>query len=323
MSAAPPSTTQTDVIVFRSANWAQPNAVMPPVVARPVGIGGRFDLGPGLFIQRIGGALIRRISATVNAGGLADVIPETYSFVCERSKGDEDWDTDQRLQVAVALSRLVHPTSIAFEQSATIFGRLSDPPESVHIRAGPTLGPGATAYITDGTARNWLTLGDAEALRDLLGAYTSSSLPPRVNRALWFHEAASRQMDVAVRWALFVTAIEALISVSFDKLSKQFQVRTMGLAVEVGAAITKQQLNRAYSNRSKVDHGAATSLPANDLKTLLLIENVLRATLRKAILEPAFRDVFAEASKIEQRWPVEMTLRERFRRLRERFGLGG
>jgi hypothetical protein len=50
---------------------------------------------------------------------MPDVVPETYTFVRERSSGGEDWDPDGRLQLAVALSRLVHPTSIALEQPAT------------------------------------------------------------------------------------------------------------------------------------------------------------------------------------------------------------
>ena len=44
----------------------------------------------------------------------------------------------------------------------------------------------------------------------------------RVRRALWFHEFAACTLDGAVRWALFVTGIEALINVAFDKIAKQF-----------------------------------------------------------------------------------------------------
>jgi hypothetical protein len=122
-------------------------------------------------------------------------------------------------------------------------------------------------------------------------------------------------MDGAVRWALFVTGIEALINVAFDKIAKQFTVRSRGIATECGVPFTNRQATRTYSMRSRVDHGSATSLPPDELDLLVATEHVLRTAIRKAILDESFAALFQNDATIEQRWPVPLTISERFRRI--------
>jgi hypothetical protein len=295
---------KTDLVVFRDAHWSNPNAPLPPVAERPVGIQRRFELEPGLFIVRIGGELSHRISSAVNAGAAPDATVDTYTLIRERVSEVEDWDPDGRLQLVVGLSRLVHPTSIALEQSATLFGRITDPPNSLAIRPGPVSGPAATAYVTDTATRNWLTEDDATQLRGMLAAYDAAPLPPRLGRALWFHEFASRTMDAAVRWALFVTGLESLVNVRTDRAVKQFVTRTTAFAADLEMSFTKKDATRAYANRSKVSHGAVTSLPSGDLALLIALERLLRTALRKGILDREFAMLLADDNRIESTWPV-------------------
>jgi len=305
----------SDVVAFRDVGWGTPGA-LPPPADRPVGLNGRFEIADGLFIVRIGGEMTRRISRGVNAGATEDGVPETYTFVRERESDDGVWDADGRLRLAIALSRLIHPTSVGLEQSAVLTGRITDDPARITVIPGPVSGPAAAAYITDADQRNWLTEEDATQLRELLVAYDARQLPPRVRRALWFHEFAACTLDGAVRWALFVTGIESLINVAFDKIAKQFTVRSVGLANECKVPFSKRQATRTYSMRSRVDHGSATSLPGDELDLLVATEHVLRAAIRRAILDGLFADLFLHDATIEQRWPVPLTIAERLRRIR-------
>ncbi len=304
----------SDIVAFRDIGWGTPGP-LPPPENRPVGLNGRFEIADGVFIVRIGGEMTRRISRGVNAGAIEDGVPETYTFVRERDSDDGTWDRDGILRLVIALSRLVHPTSVGLEQSAVLTGRITDDPARIIVIPGPISGPAAAAYITDADQRNWLTERDATQLRELLESYQARPLPARVRRALWFHEFAACTMDGAVRWALFVTGIEALINVAFDKIAKQFTVRSMGIATECGVPFTKRQATRTYSMRSRVDHGSATSLPPDELDLLVATEHVLRTAIRKVILDESFAALFQNDATIEQRWPVPLTISERFRRI--------
>ena len=95
----------------------------------------------------------------------------------------------------------------------------------------------------------------------------------------------------AVRWALFVTGIEALINVAFDKIAKQFTVRSVALANECGVPFSKRHATRTYSMRWHMSHRCATSLPNDELDLLIATEHVLRSAIRKAILDRPFASV--------------------------------
>ncbi len=306
---------RSDIGAFRDMEWGTPGP-LPVPADRPVGLNYRFEIADRLFVVRISGPMTRRISRGVNAGGIDDAVPETYTFVRERESDDGTWDPDGRLRLVIALSRLIHPTSIGLEQSAVLTGRIGDDPNRVAVTPGRVSGPGATAYVTDSDQHNWLTESDATQLRDLLVAYEAAPLPPRLRRALWFHEFAACTLDGAVRWVLFVTGIEALINVAFDTIAKQFKVRSVGLATECGVPFSKKQANRTYSMRSRVNHGSATSLPMDELHLLVATEHVLRATIRKAILDRTFAALFVDDAAIERRWPVPLTVSKRLRRIR-------
>ena len=273
---------RSDIVAFRDVELGS-HGPLPVPADRPVGLSGRFEIAEGLFVVRIGGPMARRISRGVNAGAVQDSVPETYTFVRERESEDDTWDPDGRLRLVIALSRLIHPTTVGLEQSAVLTGRITDDPERIAVTPGPISGPAASAYVTGAHQRNWLTEADAEQLRDLLAAYEAAPLPPRVRRALWFHEFAACTLDGAVRWALFVTGIEALINVAFDRIARQFTVRSVALANECCASFSKQQANRTYKMRSRVDHGSTTSLPDHEMHVLIATEHVLRAVIRRAI----------------------------------------
>src|SRR4030095_3442352 len=101
-----------------------------------------------------------------------------------------NWDPDQSLATAIALSRLIHPTSTGFEYSARVIFKHND--SLKQIIPGPVSGLLAHAYAAPTAPRNWLTDNDVSVLRSLLASFyaASADLPPRVQRALWNHEYA-------------------------------------------------------------------------------------------------------------------------------------
>ena len=129
----------SDVVAFRDVGWSTPGP-LPPPADRPVGLNGRFELAEGLFIVRIGGEMTRRIICGVNAGAIEDGVPE-LTFVRERESEDGTWDRDGKLRLVIALSRLIHPTSVGLEQSAVLTGRITDDPALIAVIPGPTSGP--------------------------------------------------------------------------------------------------------------------------------------------------------------------------------------
>lgn len=233
-----------------------------------------------------------------------------YAFI----RGDDadesglTWDRGEYIQTAIALSRLAHPTSIGFEDSARLF--LSADGKDVHEGIpGPIKGFGAHAFVTDqpGNWRNWLAKDDALLTRRLMEAFYDSKAirPPRVTRALWFHEYTARTYYLDLRWVLVVTGLEALISVDDHRSRQQFRTRTVGLASRCGIPWTDEDAKVAYGLRSKLAHGQHVSnSTAEDHALYRRMETVLRTALREALLNPAFGSIFADDNQIRAEWPL-------------------
>jgi hypothetical protein len=233
-----------------------------------------------------------------------------YAFI----RGDDanesglKWDRDEHIQTAIALSRLAHPTSIGFEDSARLF--LSVDGTDVHEAVpGPIKGFGAQAYVTDHpkNCRNWLTKDDAVLTRRLMEAFYQSkdARLHRVTRALWFHEYTSRTYHLDLRWVLVVTGLEALINVDEQKMRQQFRTRTVGLANRCEVPWTDEDATLAYRLRSKLAHGQRVSDTELEEHALYgRMETVLRVAVRKALLDAEFRSIFADENRIRVEWPL-------------------
>lgn len=217
-----------------------------------------------------------------------------------------NWDRDQSLATAVALSRLIHPTSISFESSARVmFG-----PDS-HIKQiipGPVSGLLAHAYVAPSAIRNWLTDSDVLALCSLLTSFhaTSANLPPRVQRALWNHEYAAALQWLDVRWTVVATALESLVHTDYRQSTKQFTDRVPVLANRVGVNFSQKDAKQAYNLRSSLAHGQEFGT-GDDTTTALYcrMEEVLRAAIRMAIQDTAFRDIFRSEDQIRAELPLD------------------
>jgi hypothetical protein len=183
-----------DAAVFRTLDAYERQNLLwtdPPIVDR-------VDVGHDVFIERLDAAVARKLSEQCSAGAVSSQVAQRYSFVRVFARGNDprDFDEDQRLQIAIALSRLIRPTSVGLEESAQVWGPMNDASALV-IRPGPITGPASEAYVADRARAGWLTPADGQALRPLLDAFLARGTPDRIMRGLWHHENAARALDMA------------------------------------------------------------------------------------------------------------------------------
>src|SRR5258708_1015482 len=102
-------------------NDGQFNFIDPPMPPK------RFDIADDLYIGKIDSRAmtIVRGFGVPKGYNLAPPVPQTgyfYAFVRIVPEPSEmhEWDADQRLQTAIALSRLVRPTSISFRNAGRV-----------------------------------------------------------------------------------------------------------------------------------------------------------------------------------------------------------
>ncbi len=238
--------------------------------------------------------------------GLPDPVrqsPQLYAFVRTNpvSMNIWDWQPDQTLELCMALSRLVHPTSFPLTYHAKISldanGTLAEViPLQYHARQ-------TGAWISPRSDRDWLTEADAVALKPLVGRLPLH-LPKRISRAFWFNEFAARNYFAEVRWTLVATGLEALIHTDRHRSGYQFSTRTAKLAAHVGiSAFSEDQAARYYDMRSQIAHGQGLKqLTDFDNESYQQAEDVLRLTLRKAILDSALAATFNDSAAVIQNW---------------------
>jgi hypothetical protein len=115
---------------------------------------------------------------------------QLYSFVRSASASESIWEQrDNRLYTCIALSRLVHPTSVGFTYHARLnLGAEGELTQCIPISLE---GHPTGTWIADRDGRDWLTDGDAAELEKLVGMMPLA-VPDKVSRALWYNELTAR-----------------------------------------------------------------------------------------------------------------------------------
>lgn len=225
-----------------------------------------------------------------------------YAFVnkCPVKPQSNDWDADETLRITLALSRLIHPTSTGLEYAARV--RFADDGSVKGVIPARIHGLGAYAFVSPSQeSRNRLMRKDAVSLAALCGAFHSESrvLPDRIRRALWIYEYASWTNDAGIRWALIVTGLEALLNTGADRISAQFKTRIVNLAKMLQLDMTRTKADQAYGLRSGILHGRAIrDLAGKDLELYDKLDELLRGSVMKAIVDEAFRTIFESDNRI-------------------------
>lgn len=237
----------------------------------------------------------------------------SYAFYRENAPAGDgyDFDADDALYTCIALSRIVHPTAVGFEAAARI-RQWPDGARQIVPAVRPYLNP--YAYVVDPN-ENWLVPDNLSLLRDLLDAFHSGPLPPRVAAALWHHEALVRHYFVSLRWPLLTTCLEAMVKVKDEKLpsgkfagsTKVFVDRLLAIGhLEPSLAVTETDLREMYEQRSLLSHGLALGALDPTRKALYRTqERLVHGIIRKALLDSTFRDIFTSDLKIAAHLPLQ------------------
>jgi len=221
------------------------------------------------------------------------------------------FDPDQRLQMCVALSRLVRPTSLSLQYAVRLIGRLGA--ERHEVIPGPVRGFGAEAW-TMAPEHDWLSPEDFGRLRELMSLFDANSFDARsrVARAFWYHEYAARTYMVDVRWPLVATALETLLGTNKDPTSQRFIQRVPQLATLLGLPeLSNTGARRMRGMRSALVHGQKHGgLGEDDFALYRIMEGLLREALRRAVVDLDFRGLFADDASVSAAFPLKPVVRK-------------
>lgn len=293
-----------DVVVQTNQGWfTNQDAPRPP--------DGKFELSHDLFIQKLDATALNAVLdfGIPNGHGVMKPVRQYgyfYAFVREvpEPASVHEWDTDQRLQTAIALSRLIRPTSISFRQAARIEYHSDGTFKCAY--PGCLTGVDPDSWLPrEKDYRDWLIEGEMNQLKALLAASPMSALPVRLSRALWYHENACRTYYGEIRWMTVCVALESMLHTSRKDSARQFIERVSAMSGTLGVPLTTPEAKNAYDMRSQLSHGGATGkLSEADEEIYLKLERVLRAALKEAILNPTFATIFADQNTIRSQWPI-------------------
>ncbi len=261
----------------------------------------RQDLAPDLWVERLPSKAFWEIYDHCEPKGKwrgAEPVKQyaqLYTWVREvpASKATElNWDSDQRLQSCVVLSRIVHPTTINYSATARI--TYGEDGELIEIVPGPIKGHHSEAFLSARETRDWLTADEFKELATLLQRYNWPSLPERVRRALWTYDYTAGDYFIDTRWTLLSSAVEALVHTKQRESTAQFADGLIKLASEVGVeAVTAEDAYKIYDLRSSLAHGQGLpQISGEEQRLYRVMETVLRLTLKRAILEQDYAEKF-------------------------------
>lgn len=283
------------------------------------------DLGNGVYLERLTGDDVAEqvIHASIPRGLNFDAtrqFGQLYSFWREVPEGEWEqpsffnWDPDAHLSQAVAISRLVLDNAHGFEFAGRVFDRSDG-----RRRIAPLTGHEGRVVYRTRKSRFWFTTQEAAELSALLAQYRRchDALPDRVRRALWQVDRGCYSRYITEAATHIVTGFEALVNTGrAEPATVQFTRRARALADELGIETSGRYWSWVYDVRSRIVHGAEGRLvapvgwdetdaePPADVAKIAKAQNVLRAAVRRAIEDQAFRDVFDSDESVRLRWPL-------------------
>jgi len=300
-----------DVVLHTNSGIFARNASQLVVSHPPVD--DRLEIEPRLWIGRLDGQLAKVFMDTCEPQMLGVQTPvrqyaQMYAYVRELARDAEiyRWDEDHRLSHCVAMSRLIHPTTVGFRYA----GRVRQDASALQIVPVQIHGISVDAYLSPNRERDWLTKSDAELLAEVdpkAELLTQPSFPRRVSRALWYSDYAQRTYYADLRWTMVATALEALIHTGKTDSTRHFKYRVPALAADVGApAMTTAESGDAYDFRCRLSHGDGflSDMPKADISLYDKLEETLRLAILKAFREPAFAEIFSDDARIDAQWPA-------------------
>jgi len=238
--------------------------------------------------------------------------PLTYALI--RDLGvleDDDQDWRGRLELALALSRLIRASTLGLE----VWGRghrgIDGELDRISVNYGaPALkAPGAAWWLLPGEwddVARWLGLLDAGA-SPISWLGLDDRLSPRVANALRLMGKAAFQDTAQLRYLICVPALEGMVVQGATRgVGRIFTERLLQVANEVRYPIFEDDLAAIYERRSAVAHEGMFrgQTPADVVEYSTKLDRLLAAILRRCIEDPDFCAAFQDLETVQQRWPV-------------------
>ncbi len=278
------------------------------------GRGDRFELGADLWIEKLDEGLAMNVMEACEPPDYrirrARQDNHLYAFVKRASDDERGHEGSELLHTAVALSRLVHPTSTGDRYIAKVFhyGLPESPIFAIRFRG---ISPDVFLSLSE---RDWLSVDDGETLRRLMPwALKRRKMHDRIYRAFWYHEHAMRIYHLDVRWPIVVTGLEALVNTGKNDNKVQFCQRLSRLAEKLQIELSADELKKAWDLRSKLLHaegflyGLDSILPQAEHSHLYdKLETLLRVTVRQSLLDENFGNIFLNNETVRTQFPVSM-----------------
>lgn len=273
----------------------------------------RTQFSDELWVERLDGDMAKLIMDTCEPRVFGADEPwrqyaQLYAFVRELPSNSEIWfwDTDRHLGATVALSRLIHPTSVGFGYAARIShanGKIGE------IFPAQVRGVSREAFLSPNRERDWITPSEAAKIGELI-PLSFPAMPRRVHSAFWHHEYAAHTYYLDHRWTLVVSGLEALVHTDRTRNTAQFVCRIPQLASDLGLSISQHQCNDAYDLRSTLAHGVSfissggTTPTAAQMEIYDRMEDILAAAVLRGLRDNNFASILEQPDRIRAQWPI-------------------
>jgi hypothetical protein len=272
---------------------------------------GRFNLTDEIWIERLSLGLGTQIINTCDPRqDKVDPLRNAehlYAFVRRVPVNEKvRYEGMQDLLAVIALSRVIQPTSTGLRHCAWVSSLTEENPAT---RAIIYKGICPDVMLAPNT-RDWLTETDGAELRRLM-PWLTNDMYTGVHRAYWNLEYALHVRELDMRWIYVVSGFEALLNTDREASTAQFKHRVFQLSDEFGVKLSKTELAKAYEIRSKLIHAEAflhglhsvvPQIKQNSLYQKL--EDLLRMTVKRCLLDSAFGDHFVSNDTVNARWPM-------------------
>lgn len=287
---------------------------------------GSVELGRDVFIERLDSETADLVMNACQPRGHyffpIRQFGQVYTFVrhlpaSENEKNSLRWDPDGLLQHALMLSRLIRDNGYSTQYAARITDYEDGEQRVMYL-------PWSQDAIIFRLRRNreYLDGPEAEELAALLDAYWKAinTLPRRIEEAIWRVAITPRFQNGKAVNSYLCGGLEALLKTKQGPVTQQFKQRVRALAAELGIdGISKDFLRRIYKERSDWVHGsiptytptasgdrlggeAVVEDPEIDLADIALLQDLLRAAVKRCVEDPEFRETFATDAAIKARW---------------------
>jgi hypothetical protein len=274
-----------------------------------------FALGDNLWIERLNEEFSKEVQRACEPAHSNITVSRwdrhLYSFVRSIVEPENTQNSGmQDLLAVVAMSRLIHPTSVG----GRYFAKVRYLEEGKHEVEAIQLRGISPDVIIGKRTHDWLSVTDGEKLRELI-PWLSNTWHERVHRAYWNHEYAMRTYYLDARWTLIVSGLESLINTNERKCQLQFVERCSQLAAQGSIDLTTDELKLGYHLRSKLVHaenflfGLESALPKSEQIALYeKLEELLRETVFRSLTDAAFGESFRDATSVKAAFPVSAGL---------------